>query len=120
MYYNGTGTSQNFNEAFKWLKKAAEKGMPEAQYNLGKMYAEGKGTLKSDTLAYGWAYIASLNKLEPALEYIKFVDNAVDDGKLPKDYITDGKQMARNLIDEHKLNVEIPEPSLFDKLKNLY
>ena len=36
-------SESNFTEAFKYCKKAAEQGEVHAQYNLGNMYADGKG-----------------------------------------------------------------------------
>ena len=43
MYDDGTGVTQDYKEAVKWYKLAAEKGTPIAQYSLGMMYEEGKG-----------------------------------------------------------------------------
>ena len=40
MYYTGLGRPQNKMEAFKWLKRAAEPPVPEAQFNLGVHVAE--------------------------------------------------------------------------------
>ena len=44
MYFN----NKNYVEAVKWFTKAAEKGNPTAQYNLGNMYIEGVGGLPKD------------------------------------------------------------------------
>ena len=35
LYFNGRGVEKSYTEAFKWYKKAAEKGLPAAQYSLG-------------------------------------------------------------------------------------
>ncbi|CEM62739.1 Sel1 repeat protein (fragment) [Treponema phagedenis] len=44
MYDNGEGTAVDKNQAFYWYTKAAEQGVAEAQYNLGRMYSNGEGT----------------------------------------------------------------------------
>ena len=41
MYYYGQGVQQDFAEAQKWTRKAAEQGMPTAQNYLGLMYVDG-------------------------------------------------------------------------------
>ena len=37
------GRIQDYKEAAKWLRKAAEQGHAEAQYLLGSLYEEGEG-----------------------------------------------------------------------------
>ena len=44
----------NYQEAFKWYKKAAELGDAVAMGWLGLMYSEGKGTLRDDKEAFKW------------------------------------------------------------------
>ena len=44
----------NYQEAFKWYKKAAELGDAVAMGWLGFMYSEGKGTLRDDKEAFKW------------------------------------------------------------------
>ena len=39
----GQGAPQNNAEALNWLRKAADQGHPNAQSNLGMMYALGRG-----------------------------------------------------------------------------
>jgi TPR repeat protein len=39
------GVKQDAAEAVKWYRKAAEQGYARAQFNLGLMYAEGKGVM---------------------------------------------------------------------------
>ena len=38
MYYNGEGVTQDYKQAVKWWRKAAEQGDASAQYSLGLMY----------------------------------------------------------------------------------
>jgi TPR repeat protein len=43
---NGQGVPQDYAEAVKWYRKAADQGLAEAQYNLGSCYAKGQGVPK--------------------------------------------------------------------------
>ena len=43
MYYQGQGVAQDYAEAARWYRKAAELGVTKAQFNLGVMYARGRG-----------------------------------------------------------------------------
>jgi hypothetical protein len=45
--------AQDHAEAAKWFCKAADQGLAEAQFNLGRMYANGIGVRKNDIRALG-------------------------------------------------------------------
>ncbi|MCH1429885.1 MAG: sel1 repeat family protein [Chlamydiales bacterium] len=49
-----SGQSKDFKEAFKWFHRAAKKGNIEAQYKLGMMYFNAKGTVRDYHLAFVW------------------------------------------------------------------
>ena len=49
----------NYKEAAMWFRKSAEQGLANAQYNLGKMYFEGRGLVQSDSEAVKWLRKAS-------------------------------------------------------------
>ena len=53
-YLNGVGLEQNDEEAIRWLRMAAEGGLPRAQAGLGWMYAAGRGVKKDETLSFSW------------------------------------------------------------------
>ena len=59
VYANGKGVEQSDEEAVKWFKIAADNGLPEAQYSLGKMYLCGKGIGHSKREAVRWFIIAA-------------------------------------------------------------
>ena len=42
-----------------WYRRAAEQKFAAAQFNLGRMYAAGKGIRQSDVEAYKWFALAS-------------------------------------------------------------
>ena len=47
MYDNGDGVPQDYKEAVKWYRLAAEQGDASAQYNLGLMYEMAMAFLKT-------------------------------------------------------------------------
>ena len=40
---SGDGVPRNYREAARWFRKAADQGLAMAQYNLGYLYAYGRG-----------------------------------------------------------------------------
>jgi len=55
---------ENYKQALKWWRQAAEAGLPEAQYNLGTLYLEGKG-VKADVVVAGqWFKKAARTAME--------------------------------------------------------
>lgn len=42
LYGKGEGVEQNYQEAYKWLKKAAEQGDPDALHGMGFIYETGQ------------------------------------------------------------------------------
>ena len=53
-YYNGQGVAQDYGEAVKWFRKAAEQGNVDAQFNLGLCYEYSKGVAKDIDEAAKW------------------------------------------------------------------
>ena len=54
MYYTGQGAHQDYAEAARWYRKAADQGYAEAQNNLGAMYGNGHGVHQDDAEAVKW------------------------------------------------------------------
>ena len=54
MYDEGRGVTQDYAEAAKWYRKAAEQGDTDAQYNLGVMYDNGRGVTQDYAEAAKW------------------------------------------------------------------
>ena len=61
MYKNGQGVPQDYAEAVKWYRLAADQGIASAQFNLGNMYFNGQGVLQDNVMAHMWYNIASAN-----------------------------------------------------------
>jgi TPR repeat protein len=53
------GVLQDYLEAAKWLRKAADQGDASAQYNLGIAYAKGDGVAKNEAEALKWIRMAA-------------------------------------------------------------
>ena len=54
MYRYGQGVSQDFEEAQKWYRLAADQGNARAQNNLGAMYRQGLGVPQDYAEAFRW------------------------------------------------------------------
>ena len=54
MYAYGYGVKQDYQEALKWFRKAAEQNNSTAQFNIGYMYEEGYGVKKNRDEAIRW------------------------------------------------------------------
>ena len=70
MYYNGEGVPQNFNEAFKWLSKAANGNMlgNNVQYYLGNCFSFGQGVSQDYVVAAKW-YRKAAEHFNPDAQY---------------------------------------------------
>ena len=54
MHRIGEGVKQDYEEALKWYRKAAEAGFADAQYNLGNMHRTGFGVEQDHVEAAKW------------------------------------------------------------------
>jgi len=54
MYSTGRGVAEDYKEAARWYRKAANQGLANAQTNLGLMYANGAGVSKDYKEAAKW------------------------------------------------------------------
>jgi TPR repeat protein len=57
----------------EWFRKAANQGYAKAQYNLGVIYAQGKGVPEDFSEALLWLRKAQAQGFEQAAEAIEFV-----------------------------------------------
>ncbi|XP_050808061.1 protein sel-1 homolog 2 isoform X9 [Gopherus flavomarginatus] len=61
---------KNYTEAFKYFHIAAEKGLADAQFQLGVMYHSGSGVRRDYKLAFKYFYLASQNGQPIAVYYL--------------------------------------------------
>lgn len=59
LYEFGYGVPQNYTEAAKWYRKAAERDIALAQYIVGVMYEHGQGVPQNYAESYFWLVLAS-------------------------------------------------------------
>ena len=57
-YFEGAGGQKDTTLAAQWFRRAAEKGVTDSQFNLGRLYEEGYGVAKDPAAAYRW-YVAA-------------------------------------------------------------
>ena len=61
MYGIGDGVPQDFAEAMRWFRLAADQGYAPAQFSLGWRYQLGVGVPQDNITAHMWFNIASVN-----------------------------------------------------------
>ena len=54
MYEGGRGVGKDNEQAVKWMTRAAEQGFAAAEYDLGRMFYNGRLGSKNFTEAYKW------------------------------------------------------------------
>ena len=59
MYYKGRAVAQDYTEAVKWWRVAAEQGFAEALNILGMMYGNGDGVPQDYVEAHKWFDLAA-------------------------------------------------------------
>ena len=72
-YYYGTGVEQDYEEAVRWYRDAAEAGNAIAQYNLGQCYFGGTGVERDLDFARDWLEKSAKNGNKKAAHFI--IDN---------------------------------------------
>jgi TPR repeat protein len=68
-FRNGEGVLQDDKEAIEWYRKAAEQGRAIAQFNLGRMYENSAGVVRSYVTAHVWYNLAGIQGHEKARKY---------------------------------------------------
>ena len=90
MYREGRGGAQDYKEAVKWFRKAAEQGFAKAQYNLGATYANGLGVAQDYVSAHMWLNLARAAGDATAVKYRDIVAM-----KMTPAQIAQAQEMAR-------------------------
>jgi len=94
MYLQGQGVEQSYEEAAKWLRKASEKSVPQAQHKLANLYMKGLGVPRDYEYAYAWYRTAaasehklSINMVDKAKEYLS-AEELKEANKLSAEFIS--------------------------------
>ena len=70
LYYLGIRCTQDYAQAEKWIRKAAEQGLPEAQISLATLYAEGKAVKQDYEQAYFWSKLSEKEGVRQSSEAV--------------------------------------------------
>ncbi len=102
MYYEGRGVKdyvqgpgveqdyevrvvqQDYSQAAKWFRKAAEQGFVDGQFQLGMMYLEGQGMPQDNVQALEWFNLAAEQGHINALEFRKVLVEGSTAAQTPK------------------------------------
>jgi TPR repeat protein len=105
--------SEPQSEAAKWYRKAAEQGLPEAQYFLGVMYHNGQGVPQDYVLAHMWLNLAALRfpASEKKNQEMANKDRDITASEMTPDQIAEAQRLAR----EWKPKVELGREKVQDQ-----
>ena len=93
-YYN----KENYAEAVKWFRKAADQGYARGLYNLGVLYENGQGVTKNYQTAKEW-YQKALNKdpnYTKAKENLANVEKKIAEQSSSNNYALNSKPATKN------------------------
>ena len=82
MYEFGRGVPQDYGEAVRWYRLAADQGHASAQRNLGGMYADGRGVPQDDVAAHMWANLAAAQGDETARKLRDYLSERMSSGQI--------------------------------------
>ncbi len=97
MHYQGMGVPQDYAEAAKWYRKAAENGYAPAQIYLGLMHSRGLGGPQDFVQAHMWFKLAASGGYATASEYRDIVANHMTPAQ-----IAEAQKLAREWEAKHR------------------
>ena len=103
----GRGVKQDFAEAARWYRTAADRGHALAQFNLGNLYEAGQGMPKDTTEAAKW-YRKAADQGEPKAEHALGLCYADGDG-VPQDLVEAYKWISLAATRGHAPALEFKE-----------
>ena len=87
---------QDYAEALRWWRLAAEQGNAAAQYSLGAIYADGRGVPQDYVEAHMWFNLAGTHNYEDA----RTIRDRVAKEMTPAD-ISKAQALAREWLEKH-------------------
>ena len=96
MYNSGLGVEQDYIEAMRWFREAAELGHGEAQAQLGVMYFVGMKVSRDYIKALKWLNIASSLGVDLAPKYSDIVAKRMTELQINK-----AQKLADEWLAEH-------------------
>jgi len=70
LYDYGRGVPQDYAEAMRWYRKAADQGNAGAQNNIGTLYDNGQGVRQDLPQARAWMQKAAASGYESAKKWL--------------------------------------------------
>ena len=92
---SGSTEPQDYTEAAKWFRLAADKGDPQAQYNLGLAYAQGQGVPQDNVNAHMWFNLATARFPDSRGRDLAVSNRDVVANKLTPEQLTQAQNLAR-------------------------
>ena len=101
IYRDGLGVPQDYAEAVKWFRRAAEAGNGDAQDHLGLMYMAGQGVTRDYIFAHMWFNLATVNRIS-RFDYNRASDDrdAVA-ARMTPDQIAEAQRLAQEWQRNH-------------------
>ena len=120
MYAVGHGVPQDYAEAVRWLRKAADQGLAQAQHDLGVMYANGQGVLQDYVEAHAWWNLAAAQGNEDAREKRDIIAQMLPPAQLPMPSVEHAKRWKRFTMNEGETFEETLQKPLDQNLEHTY
>jgi TPR repeat protein len=95
--FHGWGVPQDYAEAVKWYRKAADQGLPPAQSNLAGMYYFGRGVPQDYVRAHLWFNLAAAGYTASETDRRDFAVKSRDElaKKMTSEQIAEAQKLAR-------------------------
>jgi uncharacterized protein len=82
--------SQNYAEALKWYRLAADQGHAIAQNHLGLMYADGRGVPQDYVIAHMWLNLSAAKGYDLSVKNRGFLET-----RMTAEQIAEAQKLAR-------------------------
>ena len=96
MYYASASAVQNFDEAARWFRKAANQGDAKAQFYLGVMYAAGQSVPQNFVQAHVWSNLAATKGNRQAPKTLTLIAKRMTPAQ-----IAEAQRLAREWLAKH-------------------
>ena len=90
--------TQDYAEAAKWYRKAAEQDQTDAQNNLGVSYAFGTGVVKDYVEGYKWLNLAASKGYEKSKELMAVLEN-----KMTPEQIAEAQRQSAAFVPQNEI-----------------
>jgi TPR repeat protein len=84
---------KDYAEAIKWLRKAADQEIPDAQHDLGKIYYVGENVSKDYPKAFKWLSLAAAQGDKESARMLEELKKDMTSAE-----ITEGQRLLREVV----------------------